>query len=122
MPTGPGKTRAQVLAELGEAQRLGLVDFFDNKYLVVATPEQAEQIRQAGLRAADRMNERRSTEPPVMTRAAAGRQPFTRWLTPPAKDDFNLQGPGPMNLHLHRSPAGLRARWLFALDVTEVSA
>jgi hypothetical protein len=50
VPTGPGKTRAQVLAELDEAQRLGLVDFADNKYPVVATPEQAEQIRQAGLR------------------------------------------------------------------------
>ena len=56
VPTGPGKTRAQVLAELDEARRLGLVDNADNKYPVVATPEQAEQIRQAGLRAADRMN------------------------------------------------------------------
>ncbi len=56
VPTGPGKTRAQVLAELGEAQRLGLVDFSDNKYPVVATAEQAEQIRQAGLRVADSMN------------------------------------------------------------------
>lgn len=52
VPTGPGKTRVQVLAELAEAQRLGLVNINDNKYPVVATPEQAEQIRQAGLRAA----------------------------------------------------------------------
>lgn len=53
---GPaGKTRAQVLAELGEAQRLGLVDYSDNLYPVAATPAQAEQIRQAGLRAADGM-------------------------------------------------------------------
>lgn len=51
VPNGPGKTRAQVLAELGEARRLGLVNIDDNKYPVVATPEQAEQIRQAGLRA-----------------------------------------------------------------------
>jgi hypothetical protein len=56
VPTGPGKTRAQVLAELNEAQRLGLVDFSDSKYPLVATAEQAEQIRQAGLRAADSMN------------------------------------------------------------------
>jgi hypothetical protein len=55
VPTGPGKTRAQVLAELNEAQRLGLVEFADNKYPVIATPQQAEQIRQAGLRAADGM-------------------------------------------------------------------
>jgi hypothetical protein len=55
VPNGPGKTRAQVMAELSEAQRLGLVDFSDSKYPVVATTEQAEQIRQAGLRAADSM-------------------------------------------------------------------
>lgn len=56
VPTGPSKTRAQVLAELKEAQRLGLVDFADNKYPVVATPEQAEQIRQAGLRVVNGVN------------------------------------------------------------------
>ena len=51
VPTGSTVTRAQVRAELAEAQRLGLVNINDNKYPVVATPEQAEQIRQAGLRA-----------------------------------------------------------------------
>ena len=56
VPTGPGKTRAQVLAELKEAQRLGLVDYADNKYPVVVTPEQAEQIRQAGLRVVNGVN------------------------------------------------------------------
>ncbi|MDP2017284.1 DUF4148 domain-containing protein [Hydrogenophaga sp.] len=55
VPTGPGKTRAQVLAELNEAQRLGLVNVNDSKYPVVVSPEQAEQIRQAGLRAAEGM-------------------------------------------------------------------
>ena len=54
-PVMMGKTRAQVVAELAEAQRLGLVNFNDNKYPIVATPQQAEQIRQAGLRAADGM-------------------------------------------------------------------
>jgi hypothetical protein len=53
VPTGPGKTRAQVLAELNEAQRLGLVEVADGKYPVIATPQQAEQVRQAGLRAVD---------------------------------------------------------------------
>ena len=54
-PTGPGKTRSQVKAELAEAQRLGLVNVNDNNYPVVVTAEQAEQIRQAGLRAAGDM-------------------------------------------------------------------
>ena len=48
-PTGPSKSRAQVLAELNEAKKLGLLDFTDNLYPVVATPQQTEQIRQAGL-------------------------------------------------------------------------
>ncbi len=42
-------TRAQVLAEAAEARRLGLVA--RGEILPVATPEQAEQIRLAGLRA-----------------------------------------------------------------------
>lgn len=54
-PGVPGKSRAQVLAELGEAQRLGLLHFSDTEYPVVVTAEQAEQIREAGLRAADGM-------------------------------------------------------------------
>ena len=54
-PTGPGKTRAQVKAELAEAQRLGLVNVNDNNYPVTVTAEQAELIRQAGLRAASDM-------------------------------------------------------------------
>lgn len=43
-------SRAQVVAELQEAQRLGLIRVGDNDY-PAATPEQTEQIRQAGLRA-----------------------------------------------------------------------
>ncbi|KRC01314.1 hypothetical protein ASE11_06810 [Hydrogenophaga sp. Root209] len=54
-PGQTGKTRAQVRAELDEARRLGLVNFSDNGYPIVTTPEQAEQIRQAGLRAAGDM-------------------------------------------------------------------
>lgn len=54
-PTDPGKSRAQVKAELAEAQRLGLVKVNDNNYPVTVTAEQAEQIRLAGLRAADDM-------------------------------------------------------------------
>ncbi len=54
-PAGPGKTRAQVKAELAEALRLGLVNVTDNNYPVIITAEQAEQIRQAGLRAAGDM-------------------------------------------------------------------
>lgn len=56
VPTGPSKSRVQVMAELAEAQRLGLVNVDDNKYPVVATPEQAEQIRQAGQRAVNGIN------------------------------------------------------------------
>ena len=55
-PTQLGKTRAQVVAETAEASRLGLLDVREVEYPKIATPEQAEQIRQAGLRAADRMN------------------------------------------------------------------
>lgn len=51
VPTGFEKTRAQVLAELNEAQRLGLVNVADGEYPVIATSQQAEQVRQAGLRA-----------------------------------------------------------------------
>lgn len=51
VPAGFEKTRAQVLAELNEAQRLGLVNVPDSEYPVIATPQQAEQVRQAGLRA-----------------------------------------------------------------------
>ena len=50
-PQGEAKTRAQVLAELYEARRLGLLDINDAQYPTLATAEQAEQIRQAGLRA-----------------------------------------------------------------------
>ncbi|ODT33423.1 MAG: hypothetical protein ABS53_04835 [Hydrogenophaga sp. SCN 70-13] len=42
-------SRAQVLAEAAEARRLGLVA--SGEILPVATPQQAEQIRLAGLRA-----------------------------------------------------------------------
>ncbi|AOF86033.1 hypothetical protein BSY239_2664 [Hydrogenophaga sp. RAC07] len=54
--TQMGKTRAQVMAETAEARRLGLLDVSENEYPKIATPEQVEQIRQAGLRAADSMN------------------------------------------------------------------
>ena len=50
-PQGEAKTRAQVVAELNEARRLGLVEISDSVYPVLATPAQAEQIRMAGLRA-----------------------------------------------------------------------
>jgi Domain of unknown function (DUF4148) len=50
-PTQMGKTRAQVAAETAEARRLGLLDVSENEYPKIATPEQAEQVRQAGLRA-----------------------------------------------------------------------
>ncbi len=56
VPTGPSKSRVQVQAELAEAQRLGLLSNNDNLYPVVATPEQTEQIRQAGLRAVSGVN------------------------------------------------------------------
>ncbi len=51
------KTRAQVVAELRTAQRLGLLPQRGDAEPVIATAEQAEQIRQAGLAAAsqDRM-------------------------------------------------------------------
>jgi hypothetical protein len=51
VPAGFEKTRPQVLAELQEAQRLGLVNVDAHAYPVIATPAQAEQVRQAGLRA-----------------------------------------------------------------------
>jgi hypothetical protein len=51
VPTGFEKTRVQVLAELNEAQRLGLVNVSDSEYPKIATAQQAEQVRQAGLRA-----------------------------------------------------------------------
>jgi hypothetical protein len=51
VPAGFEKTRAQVVAELQEAQRLGLVNEHDAAYPVIATAQQAEQVRQAGLRA-----------------------------------------------------------------------
>ncbi len=50
-PTQMGKTRAQVMAEAAEARRLGLLDVSENDYPKIATPEQAEQVRQAGQRA-----------------------------------------------------------------------
>lgn len=49
--TGMDKTRAQVVAETAEARRLGLVNVPDGEYPKVATAQQAEQVRQAGLRA-----------------------------------------------------------------------
>lgn len=52
-PTGPQKTRAQVRAETAEALRLGLVGSGELG-APQATPEQAEQIRAAGLRALER--------------------------------------------------------------------
>ncbi len=50
VPTGVGKTRAQVVAETTEARRLGLLDRSTNGGVKMATPEQSEQIRLAGLR------------------------------------------------------------------------
>lgn len=49
--TGPGKTRAQVVAETAEAKRLGLLDVNDSDFPKIPTAAQAEQVRQAGLRA-----------------------------------------------------------------------
>jgi len=46
---GVGKTRDQVRAEFAAARRLGLVAA--GEILPIATPEQAEQIRMAGVRA-----------------------------------------------------------------------
>lgn len=51
VPTGIAKSRAQVVAETAEAQRLGLLNVSDHEFPKIATPEQAEQVRQAGLRA-----------------------------------------------------------------------
>lgn len=51
VPTGASKTRAQVVAETAEAQRLGLLNVSDTDYPKIATAEQAELVRQAGLRA-----------------------------------------------------------------------
>jgi hypothetical protein len=48
--TGVSKSRAQVVAETAEARRLGLLDVSDSEYPKIATAEQAEQVRQAGLR------------------------------------------------------------------------
>jgi hypothetical protein len=45
-------SRAQVQAEAIEARRLGLLEHRSDSEPVVATPAQAESIRQAGLRAA----------------------------------------------------------------------
>jgi hypothetical protein len=45
----PSKTRIQVLAEAAEARRLGLIPTGDGQS-PIATPEQLEQIRLAGLR------------------------------------------------------------------------
>lgn len=50
-PSQMGKTRAQVVAETAEANRLGLLAVSENDYPKIATPEQAELVRQAGLRA-----------------------------------------------------------------------
>ncbi|MDO9437267.1 DUF4148 domain-containing protein [Hydrogenophaga sp.] len=49
--SGLSKTRAQVVAETTEARRLGLLDRGINGGVKVATPEQTEQVRLAGLRA-----------------------------------------------------------------------
>jgi hypothetical protein len=46
---GVGKSRDQVRAELTEARRLGLLA--SGEMLPIATPEQSEQIRMAGVRA-----------------------------------------------------------------------
>lgn len=51
VPASFEKSRAQVVAELQEAQRLGLVNENDAAYPVMATAQQSEQVRQAGLRA-----------------------------------------------------------------------
>jgi hypothetical protein len=44
-------TRAQVLAEIAEAKRLGLITH--GEATTFATPQQTEQVRRAGLRAAN---------------------------------------------------------------------
>ena len=48
-------SRSQVRAELRAAQRLGLVGSHGDLQPRLATPEEAEQIRQAGLRAASEL-------------------------------------------------------------------
>jgi hypothetical protein len=48
--TARTKSRAQVIAETREADRLGLLSHGES-YAVEATPEQTRQIEQAGLRA-----------------------------------------------------------------------
>lgn len=50
-PQGPSTTRAEVLAELREAQRLGLVNAGGEGDIPVATLEQQRLIAEAGLRA-----------------------------------------------------------------------
>jgi hypothetical protein len=49
--SNPTLTRAQVMAEAREAMRLGLAPFTEANAGRTATPAEAEQIRQAGLRA-----------------------------------------------------------------------
>ncbi len=51
-PAPEPKTRAQVTAEMLEARRLGLMDTQVENYPRQATAVEAEQIRQAGLKAA----------------------------------------------------------------------
>jgi hypothetical protein len=46
-----GKSRAQVAAETVEARRLGLLEAGDREYPKIATTEQVEQMRRAGLQA-----------------------------------------------------------------------
>ena len=50
-PAPEPKTRAQVVAEMLEARRLGLMDTQVENYPRQATAVEAEQIRQAGLKA-----------------------------------------------------------------------
>lgn len=59
-------SRAQVVAETREAARLGLLQHTD-AYVPVATPEQLEQIRQAGLRAVGGENVAQSQHAPAPT-------------------------------------------------------
>jgi hypothetical protein len=49
--SSPALSRAQVLAEAREAMRLGVIPVTEANAGRVATPAEAEQIRQAGLRA-----------------------------------------------------------------------
>jgi hypothetical protein len=59
-------SRAQVIAETREAARLGLLQHTD-AYVPVATPQQLEQIRQAGLRAIGGENVAQSQHSPAPT-------------------------------------------------------